>query len=313
MNAASIKARLPIVYVLDRYGIAVEDGGDGRWAAVCPFHEDSTPSLDVFGERLERWGCFPCGAKGDVFDLLGRLAWPGIDVAFADVRRYALVLLEDLGNSDWSGPTVGVSKTFDSDRARAEVAASRLNDLGPIRKFLAQKHSQGELRGIDRPEWLRTVFGVRSRGDEIIVPYWNRDGELVSYKHRTALTKALSPPGRGQFAQTLYGEWHDRAQDRRVLLCEGESDVWAATAALDSSWSVLGIPTGVGAHPTQAITLAGREVVIAFDGDDAGWAGACRWAVALDEYGCDTSIAPVLGGLDLSGMDPAELRSILTG
>jgi hypothetical protein len=313
VDAGSIKAQLPIVYVLDRYGIAVEDGGDGRWAAVCPFHDDADPSLDVFGERLERWGCFPCGAKGDVFDLIERLAWPEGGPAFADVRRYALVLLDDLGRSDWSGPTVGTSKAFDSSRARAEVARSSLRDLGPVRQFLLRKHSQGELRGIEDPAWLQETFGIRSRGDEIILPYWSRAGELVTYKHRTALTKALSPPGRGQFAQTLYAEWRDSDESRPVLLCEGESDVWAATAALDASWAVLGVPTGVGAHPTQAVTLAGRHVTIAFDGDTAGARGEDRWAEALQAYGVTVDYRFVKAGQDLASLDPSELRSLVNG
>lgn len=301
LDAGGIKARLPIVYVLDRYRIPVEDGGDGRWAAVCPFHPDREPSLDVYGERLERWGCYPCGARGDVFDLIQRLAWPDASPRFADVRQYALVLLRDLDNSDWTGPTEGVARTFDSAKARAIVAQSLVNDPGAVRAFLAVKHSEGVLRGVTA-ESLQETWGLGSRGGEVVVPYWSRSGDLVSYKHRTARTKALSPPGRGQFAGTLYGEWRDTVPERPVLLCEGETDTWAAEAAVGDRYAVLGVPCGVGAHPTQAVTLAGRTVVVAFDGDEAGWAGQWRWMRALDEYGCYTSYAPVPEGKDLASL-----------
>jgi hypothetical protein len=314
LDAQGIKAHLPIVYVLDRYNIPVEDGGDGRWAAVCPFHDDADPSLDVYGERLERWGCFPCGAKGDVFDLIQRLAWPEGTPAFRDVRAYALTLLSEMEASDWSGPTQGVGRSFDSARARAVVAQSRVADLSAVRRFLAHKHAQGELRGIDDAVWLGSVWGVGTRGDEVVIPYWDRTGNLVSYKHRTALTKALSPPGRGQFANVLYGEWLDADRALPVVLCEGETDAWAASAALSNrSRAVLAIPTGSGAHPVQAWTLAGREVLVAFDGDDAGWAGTCLWLEALGNYAADVSFVRPPDGCDLSDLPPDELVDLLIG
>lgn len=313
LDAGGIKARLPIVYVLDRYGIPVEDGGDGRWAAVCPFHDDADPSLDVYGERLERWGCFPCGARGDVFDLIQRLAWPEGSPAFRDVRAYALHLLDELTRSDWSGPTQGVGRTFDSARARAVVAQSLVADLRAVDRFLAHKQGQGELSGVTA-SWLGTEWGVGSRGDEVVIPYWDRNGDLVSYKHRTALTKALSPPGRGQFANVLYGEWRDRDASWPVVLTEGETDCWAAAHALRNRCkSVLSIPTGSGAHPTQAWTLAGREVLVAFDGDAAGWAGTCIWLDALDNYGCEATFIEVPPGKDLSDLPEESLLDLLAG
>jgi DNA primase len=312
LDAGGIKARLPIVYVLDRYRIPVEDGGDGRWAAVCPFHPDREPSLDVYGERLERWGCFPCGARGDVFDLIGRLAWPEASPSFSDVRRYALVLLDELEASDWTGPTEGVARTFDSTAARALVAQSSLNDRKAIDRFLAHKHAEGALRELTAGD-LVGRWSVGSRLDEIIIPYFNRDGDLVSYKHRTALTKALSPPGKGQFSGVLYGEWWDCHTDRTVVLCEGETDTWAANQALLwSDYTPLGVPTGVGSHPLQAVTLAGRDVRIAFDGDEAGRAGALRWAEALASYGASVRILDVPEKTDLAMLPLAELSYLLT-
>ena len=63
----AIKDRLPIAYVLQRYNVPLEVNGGVR--AVCPFHPDTNPSLDVYGLTLERWGCFACGAGGDVLVL----------------------------------------------------------------------------------------------------------------------------------------------------------------------------------------------------------------------------------------------------
>ena len=40
---------------------------------LCPFHEDRTPSLAVFGERgRQRFKCYGCDAAGDAIDWMQR-------------------------------------------------------------------------------------------------------------------------------------------------------------------------------------------------------------------------------------------------
>lgn len=305
LSAADLKERLPIVYVLDRYHIPVEDVG-GRYAAVCPFHPDRDPSLDIYGERLERWGCFPCGAKGDVLDLVARLAWPSSTPDFRTVRDYAVVLLAEFEASDWSGPTEGVVRAFNPEQARAIVAQSSLRRPGPVEAFLDAKWAEGKLRGVSVATLTQT-WRVGSRLEEIIIPYFDRDDELVTYKHRTAETKALSAPG-SSLGGVLYGEWLDTDTSRPVLLTEGESDAWAARASAGDLWSVLGAPTGASDTRTAGL-LGGRRVTVAFDGDAAGRSGALLWYGAL---GPGTRIIEVPDGVDLADMAPADLRSLLS-
>jgi DNA primase len=306
LDARSVKERLPIAYVLDRYGIPVQVDG-GAVAALCPFHPDSAPSLDVYGEQLERWGCYPCGLSGDVFDLVARLAWPGLSPTFAEVRGYALALLADYEASDWDGPTVGVERRFDPVRARVTVETSALRNGRPVVAFLGAKHARGELLGVDVMR-LRTAWRVGSRLDEIIVPYYNRVGELVTYKHRTADTPVLAAPG-SCFDDVLYGEWLDTDPSLPVLLCEGESDAWAAYEAAAGSYAVLAVPTGATSPPKagQLAQVRGRRVLIAFDGDEAGAIGTELWCRALGE----ADILLMADGEDLAKLPPAQLRDAL--
>jgi DNA primase len=307
LDARSVKERLPIAYVLDRYGIAVRDYGGGDFAAVCPFHQDGEPSLDVYGERLERWGCFPCGLGGDVFDLIARLAWPSLEPAFSEVRAYALVLLRELEESDWNGPRVGVSRRFDAQRARVTVETSALRQPKPVNDFITAKHHRGELLGLGAIT-LRQTWRVGSRVDEIVIPYYDWDDNLVSYKHRTADTPAVSAPG-SNFDDVLYGAWKDDGS-QPVLLCEGESDAWAAYAVAADVYAVLAVPTGAGAYPKpeQLARLAGRDVRIAFDGDAAGAIGAAIWQEHLDS----AQIVLVPEGTDIAKLAPTERRALLT-
>lgn len=304
----AIKRDLPIPFVLEAHGIAVTPDG-GKYVALCPFHDDSNPSLDVYGEGLERFGCYPCGAQGDVLDLIRRLdGTEDFPTTLDRADSYLGLLIEQ----KWEGPKAGAPKApFDFEAARETAHAAELADPLPFYEFLAAKVARGDagLEAAD-PDWLWRYYRLGARGPQLIIPYYDRAGQLVTYKYRTVESKALSAAG-SDFSDVLYAEWRDTDTTLPVVLCEGESDVWAAQTAMGEEWIALGIPTGVGAHPKQAGNLAGRKVVIAFDGDEAGRAGAVRWFAALDAFDCDVRIAAVPDGTDLaSAPDP---RAVILG
>jgi hypothetical protein len=63
---AQVKDKVDILDAADLYGLEVSR----TKKAICPFHNDTHPSLSFKGER---YTCFSCGAKGDVIDLVGYL------------------------------------------------------------------------------------------------------------------------------------------------------------------------------------------------------------------------------------------------
>ena len=40
---------------------------------VCPVHDDSDPSCQVFADTERDWRCFGCGASGRIYDLASAL------------------------------------------------------------------------------------------------------------------------------------------------------------------------------------------------------------------------------------------------
>ena len=78
-----IKSRLDIAAVAGEY---LELKPSGRnWVALCPFHQEQTPSLVIFTDG-QRYKCFGagCGRSGDVIDLVqGLEGWD-----FARALRY---------------------------------------------------------------------------------------------------------------------------------------------------------------------------------------------------------------------------------
>ena len=58
-----VKNSVSIMDAAQRYGLTI----DRNKKALCPYHNDSKPSLSFKGVRFK---CFSCGASGDVIDLV---------------------------------------------------------------------------------------------------------------------------------------------------------------------------------------------------------------------------------------------------
>ena len=63
-----LKSNLDIVAVLTQRGVKLKRVGSG-YKALCPFHEESTPSFSVSLAK-QIWHCFGCGKGGDVFTFV---------------------------------------------------------------------------------------------------------------------------------------------------------------------------------------------------------------------------------------------------
>lgn len=57
-----------ITEIAKSFGLEV----DGKGKCICPFHNDSAPSLFLNDER-NIFHCFGCGEKGDIITLYGKL------------------------------------------------------------------------------------------------------------------------------------------------------------------------------------------------------------------------------------------------
>lgn len=72
----SIKQGVDLVTLIESRGISLKKNGKG-YKGLCPFHEDTNPSLSVTSTNL--WQCFGCGKGGDVIrfvELFDRVDFP---------------------------------------------------------------------------------------------------------------------------------------------------------------------------------------------------------------------------------------------
>jgi hypothetical protein len=215
---------------------------------------------------------------------------------FVKVKDQAASLLSMQKQSGWSGPTAGVKRKYDAEEGMRIVTASS-GDNAAWRNLHHNLAADRPMLHAADPDIIQLDFRLGGMGDDTIIPFFDKDMNLIAYKRRRPGGKAMAAAG-ADFSTVLYGEWLDDGS-APVLLCEGESDVWAATYVLPH-WSVLAVPTGVGAHPKQAHKLAGRDVVLAFDGDEAGRTGLLRWYEALKSVAKSVRIVIMPDGVDVA-------------
>lgn len=348
----ALKRDVPLEYVLYRAGVELTpDTSGSRLVGMCPFGQHSGPKFAVWetesGERV--CGCWACPDKSHA-DLFGLLQWlSGPSCTFAAAAQQAAALRENLqADETWrSRPPVVLAPAPKQDPAvftrDAEIALQtayadpslietlierkRRTDPGFSRvtaQFLMSSWRVGAepasqlVRGTSEGAAVPYDRTVTTRpGTRVIVPHYSLsdagDTWIVrGLKTRDARHGHLFAAAGSDLSRTLYGAWRSRGMEW-VLLCEGETDAWCASAVpeIAGRMDVFALPTGVKAHPQpeQIALLRGRHVVLAFDGDLDGQKGLSKWVTALEGHALSVHVARVPEDEDLSST--ADLLAVV--
>ena len=215
---------LPIEGVAERLGLRVS-----RHKALCPFHNDHTPSMS-FKVNKNTFRCFVCGASGGPIDLVMHY----LNKSFLDACRWLAdehgVILEERGKwkeeRDMSG---GTAKAFDASRYERFFERPWLND--EARRFLYEE------RRIDPRvvRWCRlTSWKDRQGVPWLQTPYYDREGRLVGVQNRN-LVKGATPrfrfPSGSQCSIYNLPVLNLLKPGDSLWITEGCSDCWAMLSA----------------------------------------------------------------------------------
>lgn len=146
----------------------------------------------------------------------------------------------------------------------------------------------------------------RFRG-RIMFPIMNETGKVIAFsgrvlEHTKQEAKYMNSPESPIFqkSQVLYNVHHARSairKNRKIILFEGFMDVIAAgKAGVDNALATMG--TSLTAQHIRQMKRFAQEVVICFDGDDAGWEAAKRAAISLNEENFKVEVAVLPGKMD---------------
>src|SRR5262249_30713473 len=135
-----IKAACDIVSVVGGY-LALTPAG-GTFKALCPFHTDSRPSLDI-DPRRQRYRCWACGKHGDVITFVQEMEKVGFKEARQILASRAGIKLDETPSPQDQART----RLLEVMRwAQAKYQNCLLNDplAEPARKYLGGRKLSGK-------------------------------------------------------------------------------------------------------------------------------------------------------------------------
>jgi DNA polymerase len=259
---------------------------------LCPFHDDRTPSLQVYADHYH---CFVCGAHGTAIDWLMQVE--GME------RAEAVHLLEN-----WDGPFTPIA-VKDPEVSQA-FALHLWDEARPIAGTLAARYLS-ETRGIDLTALpadigsvlrfhLRCPFGPGARHPCLLALLHDVTTDAVTGIHRIALTPDARKIERRMLGRAGAAKlWSAGPQ---LVIGEGIETVLAAAtripfeeAPLRPAWALV-LSDALGRLPP--VTGVDRLIILV-DHDDTGmlaastcaarWTGAGRTVIELmpDQKGAD--------------------------
>ena len=160
---------LPIEGVAQRLGLQVS-----RHKSLCPFHEDSHPSL-TFHVAKNSFRCFACGAHGGVIDLAMHVLGKSFIETCEWLANEHNVILTEWKPADKPAEP----KPFDAARYSRFFEHPSLNESARTFLFGERKLNEKVI------SWCRlTSFTDRHGIPWLQIPYFDIDGKLIGVQNR---------------------------------------------------------------------------------------------------------------------------------
>lgn len=206
-----------IVEVINHY-IEVNPVGD-KYKALCPFHNEKTPSLTIFPET-NSWYCFgACAEGGDAVDFVQKHE----GIGFKEAKKAVEEVL---------GHEVDVGSGGEKKRSEAKSVAVKPMPKEAIKEFQKDKVFQDlNYRGIrkETDEYFRVLSKVED--GQVVARYYpeTREGKLVGYKCRNHPKDfTYGKVGHTGTSNDLAGQFRHKSGGKYVLYTAGEEDLLAA-------------------------------------------------------------------------------------
>lgn len=350
-----IKSRLNIVDVAGAY-IKLEGAG-GNFKALCPFHNERTPSFLISPSR-QTYHCFGCNRGGDILSFIEEIE--GIDFSGA------LKILADKAGVELTREKAGskelkderdalyralelASKFYEAVLPKFPEAVAYLKNRGltdetiakfrvgfapdewrPLGDFFAKK---GVPEAVSEKAGLivrsQKGFYDRFRG-RVMFPLADSSGRVVAFSGRilgsgpgktlgaSADAKYVNSPETEVFhkSRVLFGFHNAKDSMRRMdsaVLVEGQMDL-ILSHQVGVTNAVASSGTAFTAEHLGLIKRFTKNIILAFDADDAGLAAAHKGVLLALSQDMSVRIAKLPRGMDPADMalkDPEAWKSAI--
>ena len=221
--------------------------------ALCPFHNDSNPSL-TFHRGKNRYRCFVCDAHGGVIDLVMRYEHKSFLEAcqwLAD--KHSVILTTEIPSTlrSSSARSQGENSPLGSAACNKQEPSSG-NFPQPEKPFDASRYARFFERPWLSPEARKFLFTERQLDARVVrwtrltswkdkqgtpwlqIPYYDRDGKLIGIQNRN-LIKGATPrfrfPSGAQCSIYNLPVLNLLKPGEPLFLTEGCSDCWSMLSA----------------------------------------------------------------------------------
>lgn len=313
-SARRVKDAADIVEVIGEY-VTLQKAG-ARYKGLCPFHSEKTPSFTVNGDRqfFHCFGCKESGDVFSFLMRYHHMSFPealenlaeryGIELEERQLspaelerarQREALFKANETAAALFHhfllhDPAGGKARTYLEGRGipASVIESFRLGAVPDRWDFLKK-----ELEKADLPESLGIAAGLLVQTEKghtydrfrnrIVCPIFTMSGQVAGFGGRIlgdGQPKYLNTPETPVFDKggALFGLYQNKEAIRRAgrcLIVEGNFDLLSLVArGLDYAAAPLG--TALTVQHIRVLKRYTREVVVLFDGDEAGLKAAMR-------------------------------------
>lgn len=298
---AEIRNSVNIVDVISSYVSLVPHGKN--YFGVCPFHDDNNPSMSVSPDK-QIYKCFSCGATGTVFKFImdyENVSFPEAVKKVADIggikTNIGSIKKIDTGNDLYKIYDLSLKfymnniNTSFGKEAREYLNKRSIND-DIIKEFQIglSLTSRDELSKIllknfkDEDVLKSGLVSKSDRGyldlyyNRIMFPLYNLDGQVVAYSGRIynkednskyINTRETEIFKKGDLLYNYHRAKGSARLKNQIIVMEGFMDVIRAyTIGVTNVVATMG--TAVTKTQANLIKRMGKQVILCFDGDEAG-------------------------------------------
>ncbi len=326
-----IRNSVNIVDIVSEYLPLVQKGKN--YFGVCPFHDDHNPSMSVTQDK-QMFKCFVCGVGGNVFTFLmeyehisfleavkkiadkvniqldiGPITKKSVSLLSKYYEMYdlsmkyyqnnlktasgkdALKYLQDRGINEEIIKEFGIGISYKGDKLYKMLKASKHDDKGIEESGLCNYNDKG----------YYDVFSNR-----IMFPLFDIDGKVVAFSGRiyntTDSSKYVNSKESPIFkkGQMIYNYHRVREFVRKsgqVIVVEGFMDVIALyKVGINNVVATMG--TAITSEQARLIKRLSTDVILMFDGDNAGNKATVSCAEELQKVGITPKIIRLEDKLD---------------